>query len=122
MLLLFYRLELSEVHFAKPIDIMSDVSFHQSGRVVVRRRSCSHVKWARFVLHVNPTPGISDIVFWHEDEAFFLVGFSFKFRLKNCGLRKPIYLVEEHGASDRHSIPQATLFQATVNTQVYHLL
>lgn len=41
-----------------------------------------------------------------------------KFRLKNCGLRKPIYLVEEHGASDRHSIPQATLFQATVNTQI----
>ncbi|KAJ8045267.1 Crossover junction endonuclease MUS81 [Holothuria leucospilota] len=41
-----------------------------------------------------------------------------KFRLKNCGLRKPIYLVEEHGSSEHLSIPQATLFQATVNTQV----
>ncbi|XP_071833553.1 crossover junction endonuclease MUS81-like isoform X2 [Apostichopus japonicus] len=41
-----------------------------------------------------------------------------KFRLKNCGLRKPIYLVEEHGSSDHLSIPQSTLFQATVNTQI----
>ncbi|XP_024913151.1 crossover junction endonuclease MUS81 isoform X2 [Cynoglossus semilaevis] len=42
-----------------------------------------------------------------------------KFRLKRCGLRRPIYLVEECGSSAAHlSIPEATLQQAIVNTQV----
>lgn len=42
-----------------------------------------------------------------------------QFRLKRCGLRKPIYLVEEHGKSASHlSLPEATLLQAIVNTQV----
>ncbi|XP_078000727.1 structure-specific endonuclease subunit MUS81-like isoform X2 [Glandiceps talaboti] len=41
-----------------------------------------------------------------------------KFRLKNCGLRKPIYLVEDFGCSQHLSIPEATLHQAIVNTQV----
>nr|XP_061810854.1 crossover junction endonuclease MUS81-like [Nerophis lumbriciformis] len=40
-----------------------------------------------------------------------------KFRLKRCGLRRPIYLVEGKSAS-RLSIPEATLQQAVVNTQV----
>ncbi|XP_070570245.1 crossover junction endonuclease MUS81-like [Ptychodera flava] len=41
-----------------------------------------------------------------------------KFRLKNCGLRKPIYLVEDLGCSQHFSIPETTLQQAIVNTQV----
>lgn len=42
-----------------------------------------------------------------------------QFRLKRCGLRKPIYLVEEHGKSASHlSLPEATLLQAILNTQV----
>ncbi|XP_016335132.1 crossover junction endonuclease MUS81-like [Sinocyclocheilus anshuiensis] len=42
-----------------------------------------------------------------------------KFRLKRCGLRKPIYLVEECGPVAAHlSIPESTLQQAIVNTQV----
>lgn len=42
-----------------------------------------------------------------------------KFRLKRCGLRKPIYLVEECGSAAAHlSIPESTLQQAIVNTQV----
>ncbi|XP_013876683.1 crossover junction endonuclease MUS81 isoform X1 [Austrofundulus limnaeus] len=42
-----------------------------------------------------------------------------KFRLKRCGLRRPIYLVEGGGASASHlSLPEATLQQAIVNTQV----
>ncbi|KAF7655447.1 hypothetical protein LDENG_00055940 [Lucifuga dentata] len=42
-----------------------------------------------------------------------------KFRLKRCGLRRPIYLVEECGAAASHlSLPEATLQQAIVNTQV----
>uniref|UniRef100_A0A673HC70 Crossover junction endonuclease MUS81 n=1 Tax=Sinocyclocheilus rhinocerous TaxID=307959 RepID=A0A673HC70_9TELE len=42
-----------------------------------------------------------------------------KFRLKRCGLRKPIYLVEECGSVAAHlSIPESTLQQAIVNTQV----
>ncbi|KAM4612331.1 crossover junction endonuclease MUS81 isoform 2-T2 [Polymixia lowei] len=41
-----------------------------------------------------------------------------KFRLKRCGLRKPIYLVEECGTAASHlSLPEATLQQAIVNTQ-----
>lgn len=43
-----------------------------------------------------------------------------QFRLKRCGLRRPIYLVEECGSSAAHlSIPEATLQQAIVNTQVH---
>ncbi|XP_028994827.1 crossover junction endonuclease MUS81 [Betta splendens] len=42
-----------------------------------------------------------------------------KFRIKRCGLRRPIYLVEEHGKAASHlSLPEATLQQAIVNTQV----
>ncbi|KAJ8255055.1 hypothetical protein GJAV_G00200440 [Gymnothorax javanicus] len=42
-----------------------------------------------------------------------------KFRLKRCGLRRPIYLVEECGSTAAHlSLPESTLQQAMVNTQV----
>ncbi|KAM9834439.1 crossover junction endonuclease MUS81 [Syngnathus typhle] len=42
-----------------------------------------------------------------------------KFRLKRCGLRRPIYLVEGHGkAASQLSLPEMTLQQAVVNTQV----
>ncbi|KAM6909521.1 crossover junction endonuclease MUS81 [Xenentodon cancila] len=42
-----------------------------------------------------------------------------KFRLKRCGLRRPIYLVEGGGSAAAHlSIPETTLQQAIVNTQV----
>ncbi|KAL0970704.1 hypothetical protein UPYG_G00245990 [Umbra pygmaea] len=42
-----------------------------------------------------------------------------KFRLKRCGLKKPIYLVEECGSAAAHlSLPETTLQQAIVNTQV----
>ncbi|XP_038831700.1 crossover junction endonuclease MUS81 [Salvelinus namaycush] len=42
-----------------------------------------------------------------------------KFRLKRCGLQKPIYLVEECGSAAAHlSLPETTLQQAIVNTQV----
>lgn len=49
----------------------------------------------------------------------FLFIFSIQFRLKRCGLCRPIYLVEGGGASASHlSLPEATLQQAIVNTQV----
>ncbi|XP_072030478.1 crossover junction endonuclease MUS81-like [Amphiura filiformis] len=41
-----------------------------------------------------------------------------KFRMKQCGLRKPIYLVEEFGSIDHLSIPAPSLRQAAINTQV----
>ncbi|XP_072232217.1 crossover junction endonuclease MUS81 [Leuresthes tenuis] len=42
-----------------------------------------------------------------------------KFRLKRCGLRRPIYLVEGSAAAASHlSLPETTLQQAIVNTQV----
>ncbi|XP_061091844.1 crossover junction endonuclease MUS81 isoform X2 [Conger conger] len=42
-----------------------------------------------------------------------------KFRLKRCGLRRPIYLVEECGSAGAHlSLPESTLQQAMANTQV----
>ncbi|XP_062239425.1 crossover junction endonuclease MUS81 isoform X1 [Platichthys flesus] len=42
-----------------------------------------------------------------------------KFRLKRCGLHRPIYLVEECGTAASHmSLPEATLQQAIINTQV----
>lgn len=42
-----------------------------------------------------------------------------KFRLKRCGLHKPIYLVEQCGSAAAHlSLPESTLQQAVVNTQV----
>lgn len=47
---------------------------------------------------------------------------SVQFRLKRCGLRKPIYLVELHGNAASHlSLPETTLQQALVNTQVWLL-
>ncbi|XP_034088392.1 crossover junction endonuclease MUS81-like, partial [Gymnodraco acuticeps] len=42
-----------------------------------------------------------------------------KFRLKRCGLRNPCYLVEECGKAASHlSLPESTLQQAIINTQV----
>ncbi|XP_041821231.1 crossover junction endonuclease MUS81 isoform X2 [Chelmon rostratus] len=42
-----------------------------------------------------------------------------KFRLKRCGLRRSVYLVEECGTAASHlSLPEATLQQAIINTQV----
>lgn len=42
-----------------------------------------------------------------------------QFRLKRCGLRRPCYLVEECGTAASHlSLPETTLQQAIVNTQV----
>lgn len=41
-----------------------------------------------------------------------------KFRMKRCGLRNPIYLVEDYRSAQHLSIPEATLQQAIVNTQV----
>ncbi|KAG9475290.1 hypothetical protein GDO78_003631 [Eleutherodactylus coqui] len=40
------------------------------------------------------------------------------FRLKRCGLCHPIYLVEDYGSAQHLSIPESTLQQAIVNTQV----
>lgn len=51
--------------------------------------------------------------------SFVFCVFVPQFRLKRCGLRRPIYLVEGGGASASHlSLPEATLQQAIVNTQV----
>lgn len=41
-----------------------------------------------------------------------------KFRMKACGLRSPIYLVEKCRASNYLGLPEATLEQAIVNTQI----
>ncbi|XP_033127929.1 crossover junction endonuclease MUS81-like isoform X2 [Anneissia japonica] len=41
-----------------------------------------------------------------------------KFRLKQCGINNPVYLVEEYGSMDNMSLPKATLQQAIVNTQI----
>lgn len=41
-----------------------------------------------------------------------------KFRLLHCGLKHPIYLVEDFGSIQHMSLPESTLQQAIVNTQV----
>jgi crossover junction endonuclease MUS81 len=41
-----------------------------------------------------------------------------KFRLSNCGLTRPIYLVESYGDAAHFSIPEKSLMQAIANTQV----
>ncbi len=41
-----------------------------------------------------------------------------KFRLKKCGITKRIYLIEEHGSMKHMSLPEKSLVQADVNTQI----
>nr|XP_060614156.1 crossover junction endonuclease MUS81 isoform X1 [Anolis sagrei ordinatus] len=41
-----------------------------------------------------------------------------KFRLRQCGLSHPIYLVEDAGSVEHLSLPEKTLQQAVINTQV----
>ncbi|KAL5008151.1 hypothetical protein ScPMuIL_013732 [Solemya velum] len=41
-----------------------------------------------------------------------------KFRLKHCGLRHPIYLVEDYGSSQHFSISEDKIKQSITNTQV----
>ena len=46
-----------------------------------------------------------------------------KFRLKKCGITKQIYLIEEHGSMKHMSLPEKSLVQANVNTQIIdHLI
>jgi crossover junction endonuclease MUS81 len=46
-----------------------------------------------------------------------------KFRLRKCGITKQIYLIEEHGSIKHMSLPEKSLVQADVNTQLIdHLL
>ncbi|XP_074861173.1 structure-specific endonuclease subunit MUS81 isoform X2 [Carettochelys insculpta] len=40
-----------------------------------------------------------------------------KFRLRRCGLRHPIYLLEESGSAQNLSLPESTLQQAAASTQ-----
>ena len=49
---------------------------------------------------------------------FYVFVFRFQFRLRQCGLKQPIYLVEEFGSAQHMSLPESTLEQAIVNTQV----
>ena len=41
-----------------------------------------------------------------------------KFRLKKCGIKKLIYLIEEFGSTKHMSLPEKSLLQAEVNTQL----
>ncbi|XP_067400191.1 crossover junction endonuclease MUS81 isoform X2 [Emydura macquarii macquarii] len=41
-----------------------------------------------------------------------------KFRLRRCGLRHPIYLLEDSGSAQHLSLPESTLQQAATSTQV----
>ncbi|XP_065066521.1 crossover junction endonuclease MUS81-like [Rhopilema esculentum] len=41
-----------------------------------------------------------------------------KFRLKSCGLKHPIYLIESYGSMQHMVLPEATLKQAIINSQV----
>ena len=44
-----------------------------------------------------------------------------QFRLKACGLKHVIYLVENYGSMQHMVIPESTLKQAIVNSQVRYL-
>ncbi|XP_035216599.1 crossover junction endonuclease MUS81-like isoform X2 [Stegodyphus dumicola] len=41
-----------------------------------------------------------------------------KFRMKNCALKHPMYLVENHSSVKHCGLPESTLEQAIVNTQI----
>ena len=41
-----------------------------------------------------------------------------QFRLHNCGVRHPVYLIEEYGDSTHLKMPLRSLVQAVANTQV----
>ena len=45
----------------------------------------------------------------------------FQFRLKNCGVLHPIYLIEEHGEMAHLTVEPAVLNQAVANTQVQYI-
>jgi len=42
----------------------------------------------------------------------------FQYRMRHCGLRRCVYLVEDFGSMQHFSIPEDTLSQAIINTQV----
>ena len=41
-----------------------------------------------------------------------------KVRLKNCGLKNVVYLIEDYKKMDHQRLPPKTLMQATINTQI----
>ena len=44
-----------------------------------------------------------------------------QFRLHSCGVRHPVYLIEEYGDSAHLKMPLRSLIQAVANTQVPYL-
>lgn len=69
---------------------------------------------------VSPPP-LHFCVIFSNVFAFSPMVYPSQFRLKRCGLRRPIYLVEECGSAAAHlSLPESTLQQAIINTQVHH--
>ncbi len=46
---------------------------------------------------------------------------TLQFRMRNCGVPNPIYLVEEYGDASHLKLTQRTLEQAVTNTQVQRL-
>jgi len=57
---------------------------------------------------------------WDEQQQqfYFVVMCILQHRLRNCGLSNAIYLVEEYGSMEHFKIPEETLNQAIINTQV----
>ena len=51
---------------------------------------------------------MNDFLYFHKTQ----------FRLKSCGLKKLIYLVEQYGSVEHFPVPESTLKQAIMNTQV----
>ena len=71
-----------------------------------------------------PTTKFCSIFHQHEYIVCLLLemhascGNCFKFRLKHCGLKRPIYLVESHGSMKNLSLSEDALQQAISNTQI----
>ena len=49
----------------------------------------------------------------------YIIPLCLQFRLHNCGVRHPLYLIEEYGDSAHLKMPIRSLVQAVANTQVH---
>lgn len=74
--------------------------------------------WEHYGWPICWTKGLQVYLAQHCTVYYTILSFFLQFRLHNCGVRHPVYLIEEYGDSAHLKMPLRSLMQAVANTQV----
>ena len=79
---------------------------------------CTFYLYSACIFGTTSTWCCQEITYIRSEVYRHLAWSAWQHRLRNCGLSNAIYLVEEYGSMEHFKIPEETLNQAIINTQV----